>query len=98
MNVPFPEDKFPQYSKDSVEVFGQLIHHPVIANCGYNQETGEEELEKGIAKLVSYGVLFLANPDLPKRFEINAELNQPDRATMYGGQEKGYTDYPFLNI
>ncbi len=97
MNVPFPADKFPQYPKDSVETFGNLSKHTVIANCGYSRESGEAELEKGIAELVSYGTLFLANPDLPKRFELNSELNQPDRATMYGGQDKGYIDYPFLN-
>jgi N-ethylmaleimide reductase len=68
----------------------------VIANCGYNRESGEAELEKGIASLISYGTLFLANPDLPKRFELNAPLNEPDRATMYGGNDKGYIDYPFL--
>jgi N-ethylmaleimide reductase len=96
MNVPFPADKFPQYPTNSVETFGKLTQHTVIANCGYTQETGEAELEKGIAKLISYGALFLANPDLPKRFEINAELNQPDRATMYGGKDEGYIDYPFL--
>jgi N-ethylmaleimide reductase len=96
MNVPFPADKFPQYPTNSVETFGKLTKHAVIANCGYTQETGEAELEKGIAKLVSFGALFLANPDLPRRFELNAELNQPDRATMYGGQDQGYIDYPFL--
>jgi N-ethylmaleimide reductase len=41
--------------------------------------------------------LFLANSDLTKRFELNTALNQADRATMYGGGEKGYTDYPTLN-
>jgi N-ethylmaleimide reductase len=97
MNVPFPTEKFPQYPANSVETFGKLTHHTIIANCGYSKETGEAELEKGIAKLISYGTLFLANPDLPKRFELNAELNQPDNATMYGGQDKGYIDYPFLN-
>ena len=97
MNVPFPADKFPQYPPNSLETFGKLSKHPVIANCGYNQETGEAELAKGIAKLISYGTLFLANPDLPKRFELHAELNQPDRATMYGGRDQGYIDYPFLN-
>ncbi len=97
MNVPFPADKFPQYPSNPLETFGKLSQHPVIANCGYNRESGEEELQKGIAKLISYGTLFLSNPDLPKRFELNCELNQPDRATMYGGQEKGYIDYPFLN-
>lgn len=97
MNVPFPADKFPHYPLNSVETFGKLTQHTVIANCGYNRETGEAELEKGIAKLISFGTLFLANPDLPKRFELNTELNQPDRATMYGGQDHGYIDYPFLD-
>jgi len=96
MNVPFPADKFPHYTTNSVETFGKLTHHTIIANCGYTRESGEAELEKGIAKLISYGALFLANPDLPKRFELNSELNQPDRATMYGGKDQGYIDYPFL--
>lgn len=97
MNVPFPADKFPNYPTNNIETFGKLSKHTIIANCGYTKETGEKELEEGIAKLVSYGSLFLANPDLPKRFELSAELNQPDRATMYGGQDKGYIDYPFLS-
>jgi N-ethylmaleimide reductase len=96
MKVPFPADKFPQYPADAVETFGNISKHPVIANCGYTRETGEAELQKGIARLISYGTLFLANPDLPKRFELNAGLNQPDRATMYGGKDQGYIDYPFL--
>jgi N-ethylmaleimide reductase len=40
----------------------------------------------------------LANPDLPKRFELNAELNTLDATTMYGGNDKGYIDYPFLEL
>lgn len=97
MNPLFPTDHLPQYPKDVMGTFGTLSKHLVIANGGYNGTTGEKELEKGIAKLISYGTLFLSNPDLPKRFELNAELNQADRATMYGGGEKGYIDYPFLN-
>jgi len=96
MNVPFPADKFPSYPSNSIDAFGKLTKHPVIANCGYNRESGEAELEKGIASLIAYGTLFLANPDLPKRFELNTPLNEPDRATMYGGNDKGYIDYPFL--
>ncbi|MFN5787913.1 MAG: alkene reductase [Bacteroidota bacterium] len=97
MKVPFPADKFPQYPVDALETFGKISKHPVIANCGYTRETGEETLQKGLATLISYGTLFLSNPDLPKRFEIDAELNQADRATMYGGNDQGYIDYPFLN-
>ncbi|MEQ8468535.1 MAG: hypothetical protein RIC07_33800 [Coleofasciculus sp. E1-EBD-02] len=37
-----------------------------------------------------------ANPDLPKRFKLNAPLNDYDRSTFYRGDEHGYTDYPFL--
>lgn len=97
MNVPFDPAKYPQYPSNTIEAFGTITKHPVIANCGYTRESGEAELQKGIAKMISYGTLFLSNPDLPRRFEINAELNQPDRATMYGGGDQGYIDYPFLD-
>ena len=96
MNVPFPTDKYPNYPSNTIDTFGVLSKHPIIANCGYTRETGEAEIEKGIASMIAYGTLFLANPDLPKRFELNTELNQADRATMYGGADKGYIDYPFL--
>lgn len=82
---------------DEIDLFGSMIQQTVIANAGYYKASAEAELEKGIAKLVSFGTLFLANPDLPKRFELDAELNQPDRATMFGGGAQGYIDYPSLN-
>ncbi|MBL7787952.1 MAG: alkene reductase [Chitinophagales bacterium] len=94
-NPMFP--LLPHYPKnDEIELFGKLIKQPLIAGTAYNKDTAEAELNKGIAKLVAFGSLFLANPDLPKRFELNAALNQPDRATMFGGGDKGYIDYPFL--
>jgi N-ethylmaleimide reductase len=69
----------------------------IIANGGYDLATGNEILARGEADLVSYGVLFLANPDLPVRFEKGGKaLNQPDQRSFYGGGEKGYTDYPAL--
>jgi N-ethylmaleimide reductase len=95
MNGMFPLDNHPHYPKNVIDTFGGVSNHLVIANAGYNRETGEAELEKGIAKMISYGSSFIANPDLPERFEQGAELKQPDPATMYGGGEKGYTDYPF---
>jgi len=98
MNPLFlPEDSLPQYPRDVMGTLGILTRHLLIANVGYNRETGEKELQKGIAKMISFGGLFIANPDLPKRFELNAPLNQPDRSTFYGGNEKGYTDYPVLD-
>ncbi|MBD1365872.1 alkene reductase [Mucilaginibacter sp. ZT4R22] len=96
MNGILPLDNYPSYPKNAIETFGSISKHLVIANAGFNKESGEAELKKGIAKMISYGSLFLANPDLPKRFELNTDLNVPDGPTMYGGGEKGYTDYPFL--
>lgn len=87
----------PHYPKDDeIELFGKLIKQSLVAGTAYNKDTAEAELNKGIAKLIAFGATFLANPDLPKRFKLGAELNQPDRATMFGGGEKGYTDYPFI--
>ncbi len=74
-----------------------MIKQTVIANSGYEKVTAEEELGKEIAKLISFGTLFLANPDLPEGFELNTIPNQPDKATMFGGRAAGYIDYPFLN-
>ncbi|WP_214409239.1 alkene reductase [Sphaerisporangium fuscum] len=61
--------------------------------------TGPEELElidDGTADLIAFGQLFLANPDLPRRLATGSPLNTPDRATFYGGDAAGYTDYPAL--
>jgi len=68
-----------------------------IANGGYDFAEGNKVVTEGYANLVSFGRLFLANPDLPKRFEVGAELNNYDRMTFYTSDPVvGYTDYPFL--
>ena len=66
----------------------------LILNEGYDRDRGNAAIESGLANLVSYGELFLANPDLPERFADGTALNEPDPATFYGGDERGYTDYP----
>lgn len=68
----------------------------LIVNGAYDKNRGDAVLASGAADLVAYGILYIANPDLPERFALNAPLNQPDKATFYGGGEKGYTDYPTL--
>ncbi|XP_059461033.1 putative 12-oxophytodienoate reductase 11 [Corylus avellana] len=70
-----------------------------IVAGGYNRDGGNEAIASGSADLVAFGRLFLANPDLPRRFEINAELNKYDRSTFYTFDPVvGYTDYPFLKL
>ncbi|KUN09283.1 1,2-oxophytodienoate reductase [Streptomyces yokosukanensis] len=53
-------------------------------------------IEDGSADMISYGALFLANPDLPRRLANGGPFNTPDQATFYGGDHRGYTDYPTL--
>ncbi len=81
-------------------VFRPLYQGTLITNGGYTKATGNSAIAFGNAELVSYGKLFLANPDLPQRFKQNAELNKPNPKTFYGrgnqNAEIGYTDYPFL--
>lgn len=67
-----------------------------VVNGGYDRLTGEEALRSGRADAVSYGRAFLANPDLPRRFQLGASLNEPDPTTFYGGDAAGYTSYPTL--
>ena len=65
--------------------------------CGnYNAERAQRRLDENSADAIAFGRPFIANPDLPERFRTQAELNEPDHNTFYGGDEKGYTDYPFL--
>ena len=68
-----------------------------IANGGYDRDTADAVVARGEADLVSFGVPFLANPDLVRRYQEGAPLNEPDRATFYGGGERGYIDYPSLD-
>lgn len=65
-----------------------------VANGGYDAERGEHAILAGSADAVAYGRLFLANPDLPTRLSRHGPLNVPDIGSFYGGDERGYTDYP----
>ncbi|CAK7327818.1 unnamed protein product [Dovyalis caffra] len=68
-----------------------------IVAGGYGREEGNQAVEENRADLVAYGRLFLANPDLPRRFEVDAPLNRPNREIFYTHDPVvGYTDYPFL--
>jgi N-ethylmaleimide reductase len=68
----------------------------LILNGGYDAASGNAAIDSGLADVISYGVMFLANPDLPERFRTGTHLNTADISTFYMGEEKGYTDYPSL--
>ena len=67
-----------------------------IANEKYTLDLSEQELAAGNADAIAFGVKFIANPDLPLRLRLRAPLNEVERATLYGNDAAGYTDYPAL--
>lgn len=67
-----------------------------IANEKYTQAQAEQVIAAGEADAVGFGKLFIANPDLPKRFANRSVLNSPNPETFYTHDAKGYSDYPSL--
>ncbi len=67
-----------------------------IANGDYSRDEAIESVESGYAGAIAFGRDYIANPDLYERLKQDAELNDPIQETFYGGDETGYTDYPFL--
>jgi N-ethylmaleimide reductase len=67
-----------------------------IANGGYDRDRAIAAIDSGQADLISFGRGFLANPDLVARLRAGAALNPADRTTFYGGDARGYTDYPAM--
>ncbi len=94
-------EKFPgsDPSEDETKLMSELracYSGFFIGNGDYDAASAALAIDKGEVSAVTFGRPFLANPDLPKRILLDADLNAPDQETFYGGDEKGYIDYPFL--
>ena len=82
---------------ESLEPMRKAFGGTFIVAGGYGREDGNKAMAENHADMVAFGRLFLANPDLPKRFELNAPLNKYIRELFYAPEPVlGYTDYPFL--
>ncbi|GGR91815.1 alkene reductase [Streptomyces aureoverticillatus] len=85
--------------RDLVTTLRKGFSGPFVLNPATEEPTGHDDLaliEDGTADMISFGALFLANPDLPARLKTRGPYNTPDQSTFYGGDAKGYTDYPTL--
>jgi N-ethylmaleimide reductase len=88
-------------ARDSIPFDYDVLHSCFdgvwMVNNGYDRQMAIDAVGSGRADLVSFGRLFIANPDLVERLSENAPLNQlMDQRTFYGGGAHGYTDYPTL--
>ncbi|MFE3147471.1 alkene reductase [Streptomyces sp. NPDC059218] len=71
-----------------------------VLNALTDGPTGPDDhsvVDDGLADIVAYGALFIANPDLPARLKAGGPFNTPDPSTFFGGGAKGYVDYPALD-
>ena len=80
---------------NNAALFRPLFDGPLLSAAAYTPESACATIQAGQADAVAFGRMFLANPDLPERIRKSAPLNAADRATFYGGDAHGYTDYPF---
>ena len=85
----------PQKTFDAIRA---NFSNTIILCNGLTVETAEDQLNKGFADMVAFGRSFLSTPDFVNRIEKNVLLNQIDFTTLYTPGEKGYTDYPTLQI
>jgi N-ethylmaleimide reductase len=88
-----PVEQWPPFDYERLR---KIYAGNLIRNNGYDFASAQLAITSGAADAIAFGRLLLANPDLVERFRQGAALNQPDYEKLYAGEEKGYTDYPFL--
>ncbi len=89
-------DFFQKQNADVLTPVRENFKGLLVANMGYTAAEAADAIKAGKVDAVAFGTPFLANPDLPARFKINAPLNSPHSSTYYTQDAKGYTDYPTL--
>lgn len=69
----------------------------LIANNNLDLKTAKLLIENNHCDMVTFGRMFISNPDLISRLKNDYELNVVDQDTLYSQGEKGYTDYKFYS-
>jgi N-ethylmaleimide reductase len=75
-------------------LFRPMWRGVLITAGGFTGDTAEAAIKAGHADAIAFGRIFISNPDLPRRLRHGFPLTPYNRATFYGGEEAGYTDYP----
>jgi N-ethylmaleimide reductase len=86
-------DDAPQFTEEFRQAIRARFTRPIIVAGKYDKERADWVLSKGYADLVAFGRPFVANPDFPRRLAENLPLAAFDGQTLFGGNERGYSDY-----
>lgn len=81
-----------------IDFIRPLYDGPLIGAGEFDRNTAEAALAAGRCDLIAFGRRFIANPDLPKRIELDAPENGWDETTLYSPEAEGFTDYPLLDV
>jgi N-ethylmaleimide reductase len=89
-------DDAPQFTEEFRQAIRARFTRPIIVAGKYDEARAEWVLSRGYADLVAFARPFVANPDLPHRLAEGLPLAPFDSSTLFGGDERGYTDYPAM--
>ncbi|NBL89771.1 MULTISPECIES: alkene reductase [Proteus] len=87
-------DNAPEMPIDFRKDIRQIFSGAIFYAGRYTAERAIKLIKEGLADMIAFGRPFIANPDLPERIAHNWQLNNVDHTSLYGGDAKGYTDYP----
>lgn len=90
-------DLINEEAPSTATLFRSIFQGSLVVAGGFTRESGESYLQDNLADAIGYGRYYIANPDLDIRFAKDLPLNSYDRKTFYGGDEKGYIDYPTVD-
>jgi N-ethylmaleimide reductase len=90
------DEPLPHTAPNTAELFRTQFNGVFISAGGYDKNNAIAAVSSGLIDAVAFGRLYISNPDLAQRLKVGAPLNPYDRSTFYGGDAKGYTDYPFM--
>lgn len=95
-NAGQTEEQDSSLPASAAALFRKYFDGPLIASGGFTGTSAQAMLAAGHADAIAFGRAFISNPDLPRRLAIGASLAPYDRSTFYGGDGRGYTDYPAM--
>jgi N-ethylmaleimide reductase len=90
-------DDAPQFTEEFRQAIRARFTQPIIVAGNYDKARAEWVISSGYADLVAFGRPFVANPDFPHRLANDLPLASFDGSTLFGGDDRGYTDYPSLS-
>ncbi|WOK35378.1 alkene reductase [Sphingomonas sp. C3-2] len=99
LREPGPEGTFGRTDEPKLSpAIRAAFKGPLVLNSDFTAEEAEAALEAGVADAISFGRTFLANPDLPVRFQAGIALTPDEPRTWYSQGPEGYIDYPFAEV